>query len=240
MSEGARSIMTAVASEFSLNPGQVQKYNAIFDAVLYGLVPRTQVDGVLMQELGVDMPKAQQIVGRANATFLAHLSSVTPFSSNAVEVVPSVPDNARPQLTATTIHTAIDAYGLVRERLERLPQGVQTTIRSQELENSLNALMKKHQIGPEKAPVFVAEAVRVMVGLTTTNNFKMEVASALAFNPNKLDLLFLDSESTLFKPVRMAIMQALEQKREPVQAPTAPTATALPTRSTDPYREPIQ
>jgi hypothetical protein len=138
--------------------------------------------------------------------------------------------------TAITVHTAIDAYGLVRERLERLPQSVQATIRSEEMERGLASLLGKYQFKAEHAPVFVAEAVRVMVGLTTTNNFKTEVTRTTGLNPNTLDALFFDAESTLFKPVRMAIMQALEQ-RGSIPQTNAPLTSV---RATDPYREPIQ
>jgi len=147
--------------------------------------------------------------------------------------------------TATNIHTAIDAYGLVRERLERLPQTVQVTVRSQQLEDGLASLLSKHQVDQRLAPVFVAEAVRVMVGLTTTNNFKTEVTRSAGWDPNKLDALFLDTESVLFKPVRMAIMQALEQKQggsasQSTSSTPAPNINSVPTPPRpDPYREQV-
>jgi len=143
---------------------------------------------------------------------------------------------------ATSIRNAIDAYGLVKERLGRLPQAVQETIRSTELETALSALIQKHMLDENLAPVFVAEAVRVMVGLTTTNNFKTEVTRVAHMEPNKLDALFLDAESQLFKPVRMAIIKALEQRQgagggSVPKPPTPPTQTNAPQQ--DPYREPV-
>jgi hypothetical protein len=104
------------------------------------------------------------------------------------------------------------------------------------MESGLASLLGKYALGKEHTPVFVAEAVRVMVGLTTTNNFKMEVTRATGLNPNTLDALFFDAESTLFKPVRMAIMQALEQRGSVTNAPTPP----MPSKTVDPYRVPIQ
>ena len=165
---------------------------------------------------------------------------------------------AGPKNQLATISAALETYGLVRERLERLPHNVQATIRSQAMEDALRSLIAKHRLSPEHTTAFVAEATRVMVGLTTTNNFKTEVTRVTALDPNTLDALFLDTETTLFKPVRMAIMQALEQRgvgqaQSTVPAPVPKPAGQTPSRdsvgtsplggatsTSDPYREPIR
>jgi hypothetical protein len=195
--------------------------------VLLGLQTINEFENEISLRSVLSTQQSREFVKKIQDELFAGLIS-TPQDTGA-----SSSDSTR---NPTTIHTAIDAYGLVRERLERLPQSVQTVIRSQEMESGLASLLGKYALGKEHTPVFVAEAVRVMVGLTTTNNFKMEVTRATGLNPNTLDALFFDAESTLFKPVRMAIMQALEQRGSVTNAPTPP----MPSKTVDPYRVPIQ
>ena len=245
-SDDARDHMNRVANEFGLKPPQLQKFNEVFDVVLYGLVRIEDAAAILVGELGVERPMAEKMVQQSTASFLSCMTATAPPQSRP-DVASTSMQSVDDGLVATSIHTAIDAYGLVRERLERLPQTVQETIRSQQLEANLASLLTKHGLEENLAPIFVAEAVRVMVGLTTTNNFKTEVTRAAGWDPNRLDALFLDAESLLFKPVRLSIMQALEQKQTSTDSvkhgdavvPRPPSTTGAESQNQDPYRESV-
>jgi hypothetical protein len=128
--------------------------------------------------------------------------------------------------------TSIDGDVEIRTRLAKLPEGVQSTVQSPQLEEAFAFVQKKHGVAPEVAQMLGNQIVRVMVGLTTMNDFKVSVTRVAGIAPNNLDTLFADVEQTLFRPVRTAILGALQKNMGSLPGQSAPTV--------DPYRTPTK
>lgn len=128
-----------------------------------------------------------------------------------------------------TLETAVASDSDVSARLSKLPASVQTMIRSMQLEDAFASIQRRHHIDSDMATFLGGQMVRVMVGLTAINDFKVNITRTAGIPPSSLDALFQDIEQRVFKPVRTAILGALENNMG-----------SLPTQdsheSADPYR----
>jgi len=125
-----------------------------------------------------------------------------------------------------TLTSFLDDERSAQERLVKLPGSVQEVIRSTALNSAFHALVQKHDLGAARAKILGRHVVTVLVGLGTTNDFKVNVTRDTGLDPSALDALFQDVEQLLFKPVRTAILAALEEKKAAAdtQQPAAGTA----------------
>jgi hypothetical protein len=125
---------------------------------------------------------------------------------------------------------AINENATAAERMGKLPAGVQEVIKGDGLQKAFVNLVRKHALSPDIAAILAQHVSVVLVGLGTTNDFKVNVTKDTGLDPSKLEAVFQDVEISLFKPVRTAILTALEQKK----AGTVTAATPAP--GNDPYR----
>lgn len=123
--------------------------------------------------------------------------------------LPGMEEDAARSAVAT-LRDSIAAHADVETRLAKLPDSVQATIRSPELERAFADIQKRHAVMGPIAAMLGMSIARVMVGLVTMNDFKVAVTRDAGIPPNNLEALFLDVEQQLFKPVRTTIMSALE------------------------------
>lgn len=121
----------------------------------------------------------------------------------------------------------------VQARLTKLPESVQAMVQSVQLEEAFATLQKKHHLDSPITRSLGEQVVRVMVGLTTMNDFKVNVTRVAGIPPSSLDALFVDTEQTLFKPVRTVILSALQKN-----IGSLPGKESSPTE--DPYRTPVK
>ena len=132
-----------------------------------------------------------------------------------------------------TLASCIDADSEVQARLTKLPESVQAMVQSVQLEEAFATLQKKHHLDSPITRSLGEQVVRVMVGLTTMNDFKVNVTRVAGIPPSSLDALFMDVEQTLFKPVRTTILGALQKNIN-----SLPDKESSPAE--DPYRTPVK
>ncbi len=131
---------------------------------------------------------------------------------------------------AQMLTMCIDSVPKKYERLSQLPESVRVVVTGETLGDDFLSIVKKHGLRPQQAQLLAQQVSTVLVGLGTTNDFKVNVTRDAGLESAVLEALFLDVESKLFKPVRTAILTALAQKKA-----TGGNATAS-TSSSDPYR----
>lgn len=207
-------VMSAVAS-FGIDGRAREELELEVLYVLLGIQSISEFEHILESHPVLSMEQGRRFAQDIRKTLFAELALYLPGMEE---------DAARSAVA--TLRDSIAAGGDVETRLAKLPGSVQTTIRSPELESAFADIQKRHGVTGPVAAMLGMSIARVMVGLTTMNDFKVAVARDAGIPPNNLEALFLDVEQRLFKPVRTTIMSALER-----------TVDTLPTKQTgtDPY-----
>lgn len=184
---------------------------------LMGLQSRSELQRVLEQHQSLTEVQGAEVMKGLEKTLFAPLAEYLPGNSEEGEGAGSI-----------TLLASITENTAAAERMGKLPSGVQEVIKGDDLQRSFTTLIRKHNLSVDVARSLAQHVSVVLVGLGTTNDFKVNVTKDTGLEPSKLESVFQDIEVSLFKPVRTAILTALEQKKT--------DATPPPTPTTDPYR----
>jgi len=102
----------------------------------------------------------------------------------------------------------------VEARFNKLPKNVQDAILSAEVAGTFSELVRTHDLEQGAFMTFGTSASRVLVGLATPRDFRQTVAESKIVPDGKHDSFTSTVEDGMFKPVRDAIVQALDARKQ--------------------------
>jgi hypothetical protein len=120
----------------------------------------------------------------------------------------------------------------VTKRFTQLPGAVQDLILSDALANTFLASMQTANLSPEKVTECNHQATLVLVGLSTTKEFKEYVMNELGLRAPVAQILFETVSAQVFIPVRDCLLKAFDQNKTAIADEKQPE-----TSHSDPYRE---
>lgn len=147
--------------------------------------------------------------------FFALLSPfLTPITPRAHSVEPPpVSPVAKAMGTKSPLEQFINTQPDVQTRFYKLPEEVRDVILSPEVATIFSETVRTHNLTQTQFIAYGKEVVRVMVGLATTKDFRTHVAELAVVSKETEDVFVRSVEQGMFKPVRDAIIRALEEKR---------------------------
>jgi len=117
----------------------------------------------------------------------------------------------------------------VSKRFRQLPIEVREVILSDEIAFALLGAMQNAGLTQEKMKECNEQATLVLVGLSTTKEFR-EYTHGIFLDEDKAQTLFDTVSTQVFIPVRDSLLKAFDQNRTPETAKNT---------NTDPYREAV-
>lgn len=118
----------------------------------------------------------------------------------------------------------------VTKRYAQLPEEVQRVILSDELANSLRDAMLEAKLDTIQTTQCNQQTTLVIVGLSTTKEFREFIFNELSLSEEKALTLFDTISTSVFAPVRDTLLKAFDKNTQPEQTNTPPA---------DPYREQV-
>lgn len=120
----------------------------------------------------------------------------------------------------------------VTKRFTQLPGAVQDLILSDTLANTFLTSMQAADLSPEKVTECNQQATLVLVGLSTTKDFKEYVVNELGLRAPIAQALFETVSAQVFIPVRDCLLKAFDQNKKVVTSEKQAGES-----HSDPYRE---
>ncbi len=176
--------------------------------VLLGMVGTDDLTNTLQANTRLSAADAAAVASYVNEHLIALLS---PYIGAAQQ-----PGQSAPQTGITGTKSPLEQFmrdqADVGERMGKLPVNVRTTILSDDVAQAFADVVRTFDLDQAKFMAFGKEAVRVLVGLETTKDFRGRMGDGHVVDQGQMDDFVAAVERGMFHPVRGAILQALQNK----------------------------
>lgn len=210
-----QSYKTAVrnsASHLDLSDTDLQTLEEEVLMVLLGLQSKED----FAKELGTQLPQlgtqdVTTIVTSIEERFFALLSPYLDHKQASEDAQSTVP---RKLTTTSPLEQFVQNQEDVQTRFSKLPESVRTAVLSSEVAGVFAEAVRTYDLDQNRFMLFGNNAVRVMVGLATPQDFRAVVTQQTLVPAEAVEAFAGVVEQGMFRPVRDAIVQALKDRKE--------------------------